>query len=1053
MNNQVVISLLAVKPEPDVHPAAFREQAVATRTRKPHESAIYRNKNKYHGTPLLDTLGDKPTVYAMFWDAVKEFREKPFISQKEKIFSFAKIAERVEAFGKGLVDIVKLNPKSVANRDTISTQFVACITYGLVSIPLYESFDGDDLHYILNHIELKCIITSTKSLEKILDSCAKGNSIRYIILSDLTEIDEENRDKAQLVGVKLVSFKQLEVTGKEIQKSHFIPEPNDIFTICFTSGTTGEPKGAMISHRNLVAQAAGTLDLIPIKHRIQQSDKHISFMPMSLMFERLNLHTIASQGCQIEVFDGSSSELIEYLEHFKPTIFLSVPLVINKLHDRIQQKAETLPFLYKFLFGLSFKRKKMMLENGILKRNSIYDQLIFNKFQKAIGGNVRLIVSGGAPINPMVTEYLRIIFGANVLQGYGLTETCAGGFVTQFGDYDQSYGCHVGVPLSSVEYKLIDIPELGYLVTDTPNPRGQICIRGPGVVCGYYKNEVKSKQAITDDGWLLTGDVGEILENSTLKIIDRLHNIIKLSQGEFVALNSIASKLKCPHFSQIYVHGESLQSFLIAVVVPDKHLLVSWAKSNSIPDDYNSLVKSSKVKEMLLEKLKEQAVIMKMRRIEIPKDILVEGEPFSVENELLTPTLKNKPRAFYAKYGSEFKKIVFNLRYTSSKIVVVKDFRLALIYYTALILITAYIIYNMISSGSYLELLTPVGGSVRTTIKFGLPISTNIPAYCTPGLYNPDGCIFWTPDQIVYPYSGEQGVLFITTRVSITNVPAPSSCSLSIPTSRDCSGINVKGVKKTYFVSDVESLTIQVDHTVRVQSTYGFGSAAFRTVASQNMTGQIDRSCDKGPLGFGVYDNNYRTARPFNTSLDIVSFSQLMESGFCDKGNFSFDALSTADSAGPGEPIRSNGLIVSMPISYSNAGGDITYKYLPANIAGSYFKLTQIEYNADGSYTVYDRHGIRFILVQTGTIGIFNFIALVMNFVAGLALFSIAGTLVDFLMIHFLPDRRNYVEAKFEGIHKFDIETEDFLRAVQREVERRATKPENDANLVVVKSQ
>ncbi|KAJ3270478.1 cytochrome c oxidase subunit 1 [Terramyces sp. JEL0728] len=345
-----------------------------------------------------------------------------------------------------------------------------------------------------------------------------------------------------------------------------------------------------------------------------------------------------------------------------------------------------------------------------------------------------------------------------------------------------------------------------------------------------------------------------------------------------------------------------------------------------------------------------------------------------------------------------------------------------------------------------MELLSPVGGSVRTTVKFGLPLSTNTPSYCAPGTYNSDGCIFWTPDQIVFPYSGEQGVLFITTRVSITNIPAPTNCSLSIPTSRACSGSNVSGIKKTYYVSDVESLTIQVDHTVRVQSTYGFGSAAFRTVASQNMTGQMVRSCDKGPLGFGVYDNNYRTTRPFNTALDIVSFSQLMESGNCQKGNFSLDAVSTADSAGPNETIRSN-----VPISYSNAGGDITYKYLPANIDGSYFKLEQIQYNADGSYTIFDRHGVRVILVQTGTIGIFNFIALIMNFVAGLALFSIAGSLVDFLMIHFLPDRRNYVEAKFE-------ETDDFLKAVEREVSRRTSKSkgrekQGEESLEVVKSQ
>ncbi|KAJ3270479.1 cytochrome c oxidase subunit 1 [Terramyces sp. JEL0728] len=376
-------------------------------------------------------------------------------------------------------------------------------------------------------------------------------------------------------------------------------------------------------------------------------------------------------------------------------------------------------------------------------------------------------------------------------------------------------------------------------------------------------------------------------------------------------------------------------------------------------------------------------------------------------------------------------KFVKSFSYASAKIVVVKDYRLALIYHSALLVITAFIIYNMITTGSYMELLSPVGGSVRTTVKFGNGNPTATPAYCTPGPFNPDGCLFWTPDQIVYPYAGEQGVLFITTRVSITNVPSPSGCNLSIPASRACSGNNIQGKKKTYFVSDVESLTFQIDHTVRVQSTYGFGSAAFRTVASQNMVGQFVRSCDKGPLGFGNYDNSYRQARSYNTSLDIVGFSQIMEASYCGSGNFSLDAVSTADSAVQNEPIRSDGLIVSVPISYKNSGSDVQYKYLPAEIDGSFFKLTEIQYNADGSYTIFDRHGVRFVFAQTGTIGIFNPLAFMMNVVAALALFSIAGVLVDYIMIYFLPNRKNYSEAKFE--------TAEFKELVEKEIQRQAS--------------
>lgn len=251
-----------------------------------------------------------------------------------------------------------------------------------------------------------------------------------------------------------------------------------------------------------------------------------------------------------------------------------------------------------------------------------------------------------------------------MFEGYGLTETCAAGLVTVSGDYSAPFGAFVGVPFTSCEYKLVDVGGMGYLASDS-DPRGEICIRGPTVMRGYYKDPVKTKETIDPDGWLHTGDIGQVLPNGTLKIIDRIKNVFKLAQGEFVAPEKVESKLLLDCFSQLFVYGDSMQTCLVAVgfVQPDK--VLQWAKTfhldTSSFDSFEALIQSDLVVKKVLAEMAVAAKKQGLAGFEIPKGIHLSAELMTVENGLLTPTMKARRKQVAQRFSSQIEKIYKSL--------------------------------------------------------------------------------------------------------------------------------------------------------------------------------------------------------------------------------------------------------------------------------------------------------------------------------------------------------------------------------------------------------
>ncbi|KAJ3331582.1 Long chain acyl-CoA synthetase 7 peroxisomal, partial [Kappamyces sp. JEL0680] len=351
---------------------------------------------------------------------------------------------------------------------------------------------------------------------------------------------------------------------------------------------------------------------------------------LSHSLERVFFHTLVHFGATVGFYRGDITALMDDIQTFRPTLLLVVPRLLDRIYQSIRHKLTdpSTPLLNRLAFQLAFSRKQTLLEDqGIVSSDTVWDRLVFAAIQNKLGGQVRGILTGAAPIASSTLAFLRIVLGAFIIEGYGLTETCAGGMLTQWGDHHPPYGSHVGVPFSSCEYKLADAAELNYLVTDIPNPRGEICIRGPIVMKGYYKDPEQTRQTIDADGWLHTGDVGEILPNHTLRIIDRLNSVFKLSQGKFVAAEQVESKLHHPALQQLFVYGDSLHAHVVALASVDADGFRAWCNKQGLRDaSVAELCEDPAVRSALLDELAAAGKKNGLHGFEIPKAIHIVTE-------------------------------------------------------------------------------------------------------------------------------------------------------------------------------------------------------------------------------------------------------------------------------------------------------------------------------------------------------------------------------------------------------------------------------------------
>lgn len=589
---------------------------------------------------------DARTMYELFLRGLRVSNNGPCLGSRKpkkpyEWLSYREVAYRAEMIGSALLHRghSQAGDKYIGifsqNRPEWTISELACYTYSLVTVPLYDTLGTEAISYIIDTAVLSTVICDVVEKARMVLDCvmAREHSVKTIILME--EFDTELTARAEKQGIQIISLKMLEAIGKANHKNPVTPKPEDLAVICFTSGTTGQPKGAMLTHGNVISNCSAFTQLTEIHCMLNPTDIHVSYLPLSHMFERIIASTVLMHGGKIGYFQGDIRTLMDDLKVLKPTVFPVVPRLLNRMFDKVFGQANT-P-LKRWLLDFATRRKESELRSGVVRKDSMWDKLVFRKIQSSLGGRVRLMITGAAPVSPTVLTFLRAALGCQFYEGYGQTECTAGCNISLPGDWTAG---HVGPPLPCNYVKLVDVPDMNYCAA---SGEGEVCVKGPNVFQGYLKDSEKTAEVIDKDGWLHTGDIGKWLPNGTLKIIDRKKHIFKLAQGEYIAPEKIENVyIRSDPVAQVFVHGDSLKACLVGIVVPDPDFLPGWTKRRGIEGSYLELCNSKEVKNAILEDIVRLGKEAGLKSFEQVKDIYLHPEMFSVQNGLLTPTLKAK---------------------------------------------------------------------------------------------------------------------------------------------------------------------------------------------------------------------------------------------------------------------------------------------------------------------------------------------------------------------------------------------------------------------------
>jgi long-chain acyl-CoA synthetase len=544
-------------------------------------------------------------------------------STKELVYTAERIALGLMALGVKPGDKVAI---ASGNRSEWCLVDQAILRIGAIGVPIYPTSSPDDYAYVLHHSETKVIFSANAEIHaKAAAAQATCPDLGHLFTFD--KVDGA-RLWTEVLGLGNEADRVTLKGYKDQVKS------DDLATIIYTSGTTGRPKGVMLTHNNILSNVVASATRFPVDH----SARCISFLPMSHIYERMLMYLYMYKGVGIH-FQESLDDLGDRIREVEPDVFTAVPRLLEKIYDKIVAKGDELTGVKRSLFFWALELGHRYEVHG---RSPWYNlqlaiarKLIFSKWQVALGGKCRVVASGSAALQPRLARVFNAA-GIPVMEGYGLTESSPVITVNELDNDGLRFGS-VGRPIPGVQVKIAE--------------DGEILAKGPNIMVGYYKDEENTRATLDEDGWLHTGDIGELSADGFLRITDRKKEIFKTSGGKYVAPQVMENKLKASRFiEQLIVIGEN-RKFPAALIVPEFNFLKDWCERKGVPfESREQVIKDQRVIDRIFKEV--EAANEGLGKWEQIKKIALLPKEFAIDTGELTPTLKLRRKPIMTKYNS-----------------------------------------------------------------------------------------------------------------------------------------------------------------------------------------------------------------------------------------------------------------------------------------------------------------------------------------------------------------------------------------------------------------
>ncbi|MBE8723225.1 AMP-dependent synthetase/ligase [Sphingobacterium pedocola] len=506
----------------------------------------------------------------------------------------------------------------------------ACNQLGIALVPLYPTLSSQDLSYIVKDADVKYVFVSNADLAARVDAAITEGQLSLDVYTFEDVSGKPNYNE-------LIELGKSQET--DLKPYNDAVDEQDLLTLIYTSGTTGKPKGVYLTHKNILSNVNASAHLLTDDYKTA-----LSFLPLCHIFERMVVYLYISRGLRIYYAENLDNIVVD-INEVHPELFTTVPRVLEKVYDKVVEKGKALTGIKKSLFfwalDLGHKYQEPPLNSWWYNvKLGVARKLIFSKWKEALGGNIKLIISGGAALQERLA---RVFWAADIkiLEGYGLTETSPVIAVNSWVETDVKFGT-VGRVLGNLSVKIA--------------PDGEILVKGPSITPGYYKNDEATKESIDQEGYFHTGDIGELTKDGFLRITDRKKEIFKTAGGKYVAPQVLENKLmESTLIGQVMVVGEN-QRFPSALIVPAYEELEKWSKYKGISStSRQDLLKNDQVLTKYQQEI-EKANANFGQWEKIKKFILLTKE-WTIDNGELTPKLSLKRKVILQKYDGQIKEI------------------------------------------------------------------------------------------------------------------------------------------------------------------------------------------------------------------------------------------------------------------------------------------------------------------------------------------------------------------------------------------------------------